>query len=202
MRGGCILIQCVIGGDFNLPDINWEEETVLPYATSATVSTLLTLAKDFYLDQMITEPTRITETTANTLELFFASNPTLINKVETIQGISDHEPVFIESSLCPIKVKIPTRKVSQYKKADYEGMKKELRAPLHEFQQKAESEPQNIFGPPSRKQQFHLWKSSSLPKCSGNKPQKPWVTKEVKCLRRKLKLLFKRQHKTGAAKDI
>ena len=27
-----------IGGDLNLPDINWEEETVLPYATSATVS--------------------------------------------------------------------------------------------------------------------------------------------------------------------
>ena len=36
----------------------------------------------------------------------------------------------------------------------------------------------------------------------GNKPQKPWVTKEVKCFRRKQKVLFKRQHKTGAAKDI
>ena len=35
-----------------------------------------------------------------------------------------------------------------------------------------------------------------------NKPQKPWITKEVKCLRRKQKVLFKRQHKTGAAKDI
>ena len=89
-------------GDFNLPDINWEEETVLPYATSATVSNqMLTLAKDFYLDQMITEPTRITETTTNTLELFFTSNPTLINKVETISGISDHEAVFIQSSLRP-----------------------------------------------------------------------------------------------------
>ena len=55
---------------------------------------MLTLAKDFYLDQMITEPTRITETTANTLELFYTSNPTLINKVETIPGTSDHEAVF------------------------------------------------------------------------------------------------------------
>ena len=34
-----------IGGDFNLSDINWKEETVLQYATSATVSNLmLTLA--------------------------------------------------------------------------------------------------------------------------------------------------------------
>ena len=103
-----------IGGDFNLHDINWEEETVLPYATSATVSNqMLTLAKDHYLDQMITEPTRITKTAANTLELFFTSNPTLINKVETIPGISDHEAVFIESSLRPMKVKIPPRKVFQ-----------------------------------------------------------------------------------------
>ena len=107
-------------GDLDLPDINWEEETVLPYATSATVSNqMLTLTKDFYLDQMITEPTRITETTVNTLELFFTSNFTLINKVEIIPGISDHEAVFIESSLCPMKVKIPPRKVFQYKKYCY-----------------------------------------------------------------------------------
>ena len=74
------------------------------------------------------EPTRITETTSNILELFFTSNQTLINKVEIIPGISDHEAVFIESSLKPMKVKTPARKVYQYRKADYESMKKELKA--------------------------------------------------------------------------
>ena len=127
---------------------------------------MLTLAKDFYLDQMITEPTSITETTANTLELFFTSDPTLINKVETIPGISDQEAVFIKSSLRPMKVKIPPRKVFQYKKADYEGMKKELRASHRNSNKRQNQKTQNIFGPPSRKQQSHLWKSSSLPKCS------------------------------------
>ena len=38
--------------DFNLPDINWDQETVLAYANSASVSNLLfTLVKDVYLDQ-------------------------------------------------------------------------------------------------------------------------------------------------------
>ena len=38
-----------ISRDFNLPDIKWEEETVLPHATSGSVSNqLLALAKDFY----------------------------------------------------------------------------------------------------------------------------------------------------------
>ena len=85
-----------IGGDFNLPNINWDDESVLQYATCSSVSKqLLNLAKDSYLDQMVTQPTRITETTANTLDLFFTSKATLINKVETIPGISDHEAVFI-----------------------------------------------------------------------------------------------------------
>ena len=36
----------------------------------------------------------------------------------------------------------------------------------------------------------------------GDKIQKPWVSKQVKSLRRKQKLLFKRQRRTRAAKDI
>ena len=36
----------------------------------------------------------------------------------------------------------------------------------------------------------------------GDKIQKPWVNKQVKSLRRKQKLLFKRQRRTRAAKDI
>ena len=139
--------------DLNLPDINWNKETVLPYATSASVSNqLLSLAKDFYLDQMITQPARITETTVNNLELFFTSNPTLINMVETIPGISDHEAVFIESSLRPLKVKIPPRMVFQYKKADNKGTKKELRVSL---QQKAESEDTGYLWTTFRKKHYH-----------------------------------------------
>ena len=97
---------------FNLPDINWEEEAVNPYATNSTASNqMLNIVKDSFLEQMVTEPTRITETTSNVLDLFFTSNSTLVNKVEIIPGISDHEAVFIESSLKPMKVNIPPRKV-------------------------------------------------------------------------------------------
>ena len=102
-----------------------------------------------------------------------------------------------------MKVKIPPRKVFQYKKADYEGMKKELRAFIHEFQQKAESEDSQYLWTTFKKKTISLMEKFIPSKMlRGNKPQKPWVTREVKCLRRKQKVLFKRQHKTGAAKDI
>ena len=101
-----------IGGDFNLGDINWEKETVNEYATNGTqCNQLLTITKDTFLDQVVQEPTRVTETTANVLDLFFTKNSTLTNKVEVIPGISDHEAVFIESSLRLLKVKVPPRKV-------------------------------------------------------------------------------------------
>ena len=69
-----------LGGDFNLPDITWEEESAGLYASnSAVAQQLLDTSRDFYLDQVVTKPTRVTETTANILDLFFTSNQTLIN---------------------------------------------------------------------------------------------------------------------------
>ena len=43
-----------------------------------------------------------------------AFGTSLYKKVEVIPGISDHEAVFIESSLRPLKVKVPPRKVFMY----------------------------------------------------------------------------------------
>ena len=71
------------------------------------------IMRDSFLDQVVTEPTKITETTSSTLDLFLTTNQTLINKVEVVPGISDHEEVFIESSLKPLNFKIPARKPYQ-----------------------------------------------------------------------------------------
>ena len=76
-----------LGGDFNLPNINWEEECTAPHASNSTqCNQLLTIMRNSFLDQVVSEPTRITETTPSTLDLFFTSNQTLINKVEVIPG--------------------------------------------------------------------------------------------------------------------
>ena len=47
---------------------------------------------------------------------------------------------FLESSLRPIKAKVAPRKVYQYKKADYEGFKSELREYATEFKNIPNSE--------------------------------------------------------------
>ena len=60
---------------------------------------LLTIAKDTFMEQVVKEPTRVTEDSSNILDLFFTNNETLANQVHVIPGIADHETVFIESSL-------------------------------------------------------------------------------------------------------
>ena len=193
-----------LGGDFILPDITWEEESVVPYAINSAVSNqLLTIVKDMYLDQVVTEPTRITETSSNTLDLFFTSNQTLVNKVEAVPGVSEHEAVFIESSLWPMRVKTHPRKVFQYRKADYDAMKQEQRSSQAEFQESAKT-----------KDVEHLWMTfknkvhspmeshipSKILRC--NRVQKPWISRQVKTIIRKSKKQFRKQRKTKKAKDI
>ena len=91
-----------IGGDFNLADIDWNDECVQPYPShGAQCQQLLTIRKDAFLSQIVTEPTRITETSVSYLELFCTSNDTLVNQTRVIPSISDHEAVFVESTNIP-----------------------------------------------------------------------------------------------------
>ena len=87
----------IIGGDFNLPHIDWPNLSLRPKASyvDSHRQFLETLC------QLVLEPTRL----ENNLDLMITNVPDLIPRVETILGLSDHSIVFIE-----LKVK-PDRKV-------------------------------------------------------------------------------------------
>ena len=124
-----------VGGDFNLPDIDWETDTVRPYGQQTTISNeLLSTVQNAHLVQMVEEPTRVTDDTSTTPDLFFTSNKSLINTVKIIPGISNHDIVYIESSLRPIINKTVPRKTYQYKKADFESIRKRLLDYRKEFE--------------------------------------------------------------------
>ena len=63
-------------------------------------------------------PTRLD----NTLDLFLTSNPTLINKVEVLPGLADHEAVLIEGDISPITNKQRPRRIPLFRKADWDGL--------------------------------------------------------------------------------
>ncbi len=123
-----------LGGHFNLSGNDWQNENIKHNSQhTAECHQLLDISKTAFLDQLVLEPTRITETQSNTLDLFFTNNNTLVNQLRVIPGISDHEAVFIESSLRPIKRLAITREVWQYRKEDYDNLKKELNDYYNDF---------------------------------------------------------------------
>ena len=99
-----------IAGDFNLPNIEWEIQTVrghnYPIELCKTFTTFLS-------DSDGRLPTRLT----NILNLFITNMPSL----KPLPGISDHEIVFVEL-LTNIELQNSTRTCKLWHKADMDSI--------------------------------------------------------------------------------
>ena len=110
----------ILAGDFNLPHINWKNNTIKPGGNQLQLhQELLDIVDDFGLEQMQTNPTR----QYNVLDLYFTNIPSLVKSCETIPGISDHDMLVIDSDLKPTYNKPKRRKVYIYKRADMNTIK-------------------------------------------------------------------------------
>ena len=112
----------ILGGDLNLPDIDWENSLVLPSATNkGQCEHLLSSLDDHALTQVQKEPTR------DILDLCITNKPGLIKSSRSVPGIWDHCAVGLlteadinppYSTACPVR---------QFKKASWENIRKEIR---------------------------------------------------------------------------
>ena len=76
------------------------------------------------LSQMVTEPTRLN----NTLDLFFTNLPTLIQEVEVVPGLSDHDAVIVQSKMRMSLAKQANRKIPLYSKANWQAIRADLQS--------------------------------------------------------------------------
>ena len=83
----------IIGGDFNLPSINWEQHSVpTGIPNRKQCSLLVDSILDLGMKQMVEKETR----GKNTLDLFITDRPSLVQKVTTGPGLSDHRTVIVD----------------------------------------------------------------------------------------------------------
>ena len=174
-----------IGGDFNLPNIKWEDQK--PIASGANVkisSVLLDAVNDHSLTQVVDHPTR----KGSMLDLFFTTHPGLINRntlVPPLTKEADHDIVFVDINT---KADIPkqvkrTRYI--YNKADWNSMKEEMK-------------PYTVPDGTAQEQWDHLEKklNSLIDKHVPSKPakpnkQKPWINREIITLMHRRDRAFK-----------
>ena len=88
-----------VAGDFNLPDINWEDSSTVSSTQLTTISEqLIEISDDHSLTQIVNKPTQSTPDTENILDLFFSNYPDMIQRHDVIPGLSDHDIPFLDVS--------------------------------------------------------------------------------------------------------
>ena len=110
----------MLGGDFNLPGIDWDTLSHKALKLKKQqCELLLEISADFHLEQVNLQPTRGN----NILELFFTSQPDTIISCTTGPGISDHDHLVIARvGLKPKQQRKKPRSIFLFKKADWPGM--------------------------------------------------------------------------------
>ena len=94
----------VLGGDFNLPHINWKNKSIKAGSNQHIQhQQLLDMEQELGFEQMQLSPSR----ESNILDLYFTTYPSLVKSCYTVPGISDHHMVVID---CDVKPRYPKKK--------------------------------------------------------------------------------------------
>ena len=114
----------VLGGDFNLPHINWKKKSIKAGSNQHIQhQQLLDMEQELGFEQMQLSPSR----EGNILDLYFTTYPSLVKSCYTVPGISDHHMVVVDCDVKP-RYKKKHRKLYIYKKANWTNIKSNLRA--------------------------------------------------------------------------
>ena len=114
-----------VAGDFNLPKMDWDHKCPSPDCKHPSFYRQITeVLNDSTRTQTVSLPT----CDSNTLDLFYTTNPTLVQRVSILPGISDHDIVQIQVNTSAKILFQKPRSISLYKKANWDGMNQTLEA--------------------------------------------------------------------------
>ena len=189
-----------LGGDFNVPDIDWSVPTRKPsqectYSEDVS-STLLNITDDFSLHQLAKEVNHVQQTSvhqvSNILQLLLVTNPHVFPPIVTGPGISDHFILSANPNLKPSIQTAPRRKVFKFSKANIEGLKEHMGSFAKSFLKDADKLP--------LEENWRRFESAILSATDAFVPSfhkssrfnLPWITTPIKQLiRRKHRAFYK-----------
>ena len=190
------LPDIVLTGDFNLPDLVWDEEDGYSLKPSPAYGTevntkLLDIINDHSMFQHVKQPTR----KGNILDLVLTTNPNLIKNVQVVNGMSDHDAVLVDITLKP-------RNVFLFKKGDIESARNDLKIRLDSYLtnnplDKSVDEKYNFF----TETVLEVMKEHFPQKKLGSRWNVPWMNSSIKRMIRKKQKLYNRARKSNSQAD-
>eukprot|EP00745_Piridium_sociabile_P038619 TRINITY_DN7074_c0_g1_i3.p1 TRINITY_DN7074_c0_g1~~TRINITY_DN7074_c0_g1_i3.p1 ORF type:complete len:816 (+),score=128.54 TRINITY_DN7074_c0_g1_i3:312-2759(+) len=189
-----------MGGDLNLQDIRWTDNTIQGNQYRGDINRqLLETINNCNMEQMVSSPTR----KDNILDIFMTNRPSLINKCETLPGISDHDVVYIDSDIEAQRPKPVKRKILLWKRANFEELKTHAAAFRDLFMSKYT--PTSSVAEMWTDIKAHLLESMEkhVPsKMSTSRHNQVWINTNIKRLTRRKKRSYKKARKTRNEKDF
>ena len=183
----------LLGGDFNLPDFDWNSCTLKTGRKFPEHhNQLLEIFQNFGLTQHVTETTRTDpfHGTENTLDLIATNRPNSVISTKVIPGIADHDAPIVELDIKPVRVTKKPRNVPLYRSAKWE-----------DFQQYITDNCSDILSAPDDADVNQLWAKfgdvirDGTQKFIPHRRQKsrvglPYITSELRKLMRKRDRLY------------
>jgi hypothetical protein len=163
---------------------------------------LVGIAEDHGLHQMVREPTRVTSTSSNILDLAFINNPNMADNIAVMDGISDHDVVEVDLSFAPQIKRRVRRKVFLRDKVNVEVIQDDLLKFATEYNKDSVT-----------KSTEEKWKAISgviKQTMETNVPQKltsarhdvPWFTNELRRLIKKKRRYYNKHRRTKSPIDL
>ncbi|KAI8516831.1 hypothetical protein Bbelb_054120 [Branchiostoma belcheri] len=113
----------VLGGDFNLPDWDWEKKVLKSGSSYPNIHRqFMDTINDLGMEQVVEKPTR----GGNTLDLIVTNHPSLFQRIEIVPGLSDHDIPYVELQVTNARVRQKERQVPCFKQADWNGLRKSI----------------------------------------------------------------------------
>ena len=182
----------LIGGDFNLPNIDWKNNIVKPNSSHQRIHYYFcNTLDDVGLTQLVKQSTR----KDNILDLVITNLPNQVPRMEIMPGISDHDIVFFEFNITPAKIKQIPRNIPLYNRANLETIRVEINSLNNKLQKEANTrsvnELWNIF-----KTKLNDLITKHIPhKKLSSKPNTPWVTPKLRSFMKKRDRLYSKMKK-------
>ena len=110
-----------IGGDFNLPDINWSDNSITSHQYTKTLNeNFIDSFEVCNINQLVTFPTR----KKNTLDLLLSNRPAFLKNCVPIPGFGDHDTAVLADIYChPQRHKPVQRKILCWNRANIDELK-------------------------------------------------------------------------------
>ena len=186
----------LIGGDFNFPGWDWKNKRLKPKSAYPSLHTKFSeILDDVCMVQIVEEPTRKN----NTLDLLITNQPDKILRVDVLPGVSDHDIVFAEFDLRPIKYSQKPRQIPLYKRANWDLIRSDMASLKDSITIMHDSDAVNVNDMwTTFRDTLQTSAATNIPhKQSKPKDKHPWIGRDLQKLMKKQQRYYKIMKKTG-----